>query len=233
MSIDLGDSMLEHNHFLIPDSYMLYGFHSSHSKGGLRKAGLWESNLEEARAASKNVPWDLKIPKVYWRGADNGKAYGVSNEEVWANLPKYYPRVELVRMSAQYPELIDAMLTHYSQGESDIERYKSIGLEDRLTHLRFSITDHVYFKYLISLDGWTSAWMRVPWILATNCVLLKQESLKVEWFDYALKPYVHYYPVKSDLSDLLQAIEYLEKNQDVAQEIIRNANKFVETYFDR
>ena len=26
MSIDLGDSMLEHNHFLIPDSYMLYGF---------------------------------------------------------------------------------------------------------------------------------------------------------------------------------------------------------------
>lgn len=26
MSIDLGDGLLEHNHFLIPDSYMLYGF---------------------------------------------------------------------------------------------------------------------------------------------------------------------------------------------------------------
>jgi len=65
----------------------------------------------------------------------------------------------------------------------------------------------VHYKYLVS-DGWT-----VPWILATNCVLLKQETLKVEWFDYALKPYVHYYPVKGDLSNLLEVIDYLEKHQ--------------------
>ena len=96
-----------------------------------------------------------------------------------------------------------------------------------------SIADHVKFKYLISLDGWTAAWMRVPWIMATNSLLIKQETLKVEWFDYALKPYVHYYPVKRDLSNLLEVIDYLEKHQEEAQEIIRNANKFVEEFFDR
>jgi len=180
--------------------------------------------LEEARAASQRISWSMKISKVYWRGADNGKEYGVENEKVWANLGKYYPRVELVRLSKNYPEKVDAMLTYFSNGKEDIERYKSIGLENHLTHKRFTITEHVNFKYLISVDGWTAAWMRVPWILATNSVLLKQESLKVEWFDYALKPYVHYYPVRRDLSDLLDAIDYLEKHQELAQEIVRNAN---------
>jgi hypothetical protein len=75
--------------------------------------------------------------------------------------------------------------------------------------------------------------MRVPWILASNSLLLKQESLKVEWFDYALKPKVHYYPIKSDLSDLLDAIEYLEAHQEEAKQIVRNANAFVEEFLSR
>jgi len=75
--------------------------------------------------------------------------------------------------------------------------------------------------------------MQVPWILATNSLLIKQETLKVEWFDYALKPYVHYYPVKRDLSNLLEVIDYLEQHQEEAQEITRNANKFVREYFTR
>jgi len=100
-------------------------------------------------------------------------------------------------------------------------------MEDQFVTKLVTITDYVKFKYLISLDDEAVSWMRVPEILSTNCVLLKQETLKVEWFDYALKPYVHYYPVKRDLSDLLEAIDYLEKHQEEAQEIIRNANRFV------
>jgi len=105
------------------------------------------------------------------------------------------------------------MLTQHSYDPNEVARYVAMGMEDRLTSKWSSIIDHVKFKYLISLDGWTAAWMRVPWILSTSCVLLKQDTLKVEWFDYALKPYVHYYPVKRDLSDLLEVIDYLEKHQ--------------------
>ena len=125
------------------------------------------------------------------------------------------------------------MLTQHSYDPNEVARYVAMGMEDRLTSKWSSIIDHVKFKYLISLDGWTAAWMRVPWILSTNCVLLKQDTLKVEWFDYALKPYVHYYPVKRDLSNLLEVIDYLEQHQEEAQEIIQNANKFVREHFTR
>ena len=31
--------------------------------------------------------------------------------------------------------------------------------------------DHLLYKYLPSLDGWSSAWLRVPWILESNSIL--------------------------------------------------------------
>jgi hypothetical protein len=67
-----------------------------------------------------------------------------------------------------------------------------------------SVKNHVRFKYLASLDGWTAAWLRPCWIMASNSLLLKQESNKVEWFYWNLIPYKHYIPVKHDLSDLLE-----------------------------
>ena len=134
-------------------------------------------------------------------------------EEIWVNLPRYFPRMELARLSAHYPDKIDAKLTHRDSDPSWNEYFRAIGIDNQFVDGWASIADHVKFKYLISLDGWTAAWMRVPWIMATNSLLIKQETLKVEWFDYALKPYVHYYPVKRDLSNLLEVIDYLEQHQ--------------------
>jgi len=36
------------------------------------------------------------------------------------------------------------------------------------------VSDHMRFKYLISVDGWTAAWMRPNWIMASNSLLIKQ-----------------------------------------------------------
>ena len=52
MSIDLGDSLLEHNKFLIPDSYMLQGFRFQDKIWTIRDSGLWEDNLKQSREAS-------------------------------------------------------------------------------------------------------------------------------------------------------------------------------------
>lgn len=55
----------------------------------------------------------------------------------------------------------------------------------------------------------------------------------MEWFDYALKPMIHYYPVKWDLSDLLEAVDFLEKNQGLAKHMVENANAFADAFFAR
>lgn len=54
--------------------------------------------------------------------------------------------------------------------------------------------------------------MRPPWIMASNSVLLMQETNKIEWFYHLLKPKVHYYPIMGNLSDFFEAIEFLRSN---------------------
>jgi hypothetical protein len=45
------------------------------------------------------------------------------------------------------------------------------------------------------------------------------------WFSYLLKPYVHYVPIKSDLSDLLKKINWCKKHNEKAKKIAANARE--------
>ena len=69
--------------------------------------------------------------------------------------------------------------------------------------------EQLQYKYLIAVDGWAAPWERVPAVLASNSLLLKQESPFVEWFYDLMIPGVHYVPVKYDLSDLVDKIKLL------------------------
>jgi hypothetical protein len=78
---------------------------------------------------------------------------------------------------------------------------------------RVSVQDHIKYKYLISIDGWTAAWFRPQWIMSSNSLFVKQESHKVEWFFHKFIHKKHYYPVSEDLSDLLEVYKYMESHQ--------------------
>ena len=39
--------------------------------------------------------------------------------------------------------------------------------------------DHVWNKFLLSIDGWSATWGRIPWMLYSNCLLVKQKSTTV------------------------------------------------------
>jgi hypothetical protein len=86
-------------------------------------------------------------------------------------------------LSSVYPEKIDAELTYlYEPGVR--ENLTKRGLDSKIAKNKVNIEDHMQYKYLISVDGWTSAWMRVPWILSSNSLLIKQNSKKVSWYDW-------------------------------------------------
>ena len=61
----------------------------------------------------------------------------------------------------------------------------------------------------------------------SNSLLLKQESTKVKWFYEDIKPDVHYISVKNDLSDLVDKVKWLRENDELAQNITRQARKLV------
>lgn len=134
---------------------------------------------------------------MFWRGADTGYSFYV--DEVWADLPNYYPRNYLVQLSAENPEIIDAKFT----GEKMRDHSRDdLGMRD-YSGPWVPIGEHMLYRWLLSVDGWTAAWLRPAWIMASNSVLLMQETNKIEWFYYRLEPKVHYYPVANNLSDLL------------------------------
>jgi len=66
----------------------------------------------------------------------------------------------------------------------------------------------------------------------SNSVMLRVESIGgcEEWFTSNIKPWVHYVPVKSDASDLVEKVKWLRDNDDKAKEISQTAREFVKTY---
>lgn len=66
------------------------------------------------------------------------------------------------------------------------------------------------WKYQLTVDGDTCAWVRFLYQMLSGSVPLKVETSKIEWFYKDIQPWVHYVPVKEDFSDLLENIEWLK-----------------------
>ena len=62
-------------------------------------------------------------------------------------------------------------------------------------------------------------------------VPLKVETPYGQWFYGALKPYRNYVPVKGDLSDVVEQVEWLRQNDHIAREIVQNNLAFASKYF--
>ena len=69
------------------------------------------------------------------------------------------------------------------------------------------------FKYQINIDGTVAAY-RLPYLLAGDSVVLKQESKYYEHFYKDLKANFHYFTYKQDLSDLINKIRWSMDNDD-------------------
>ena len=65
-------------------------------------------------------------------------------------------------------------------------------------------------------------------------LVLKVESLYTNanqlWFFPMIKEYVHYVPVKADLSDLKQQIDWCREHDDECRKIAENSFEFYEKY---
>ena len=74
------------------------------------------------------------------------------------------------------------------------------------------------YRYLINVAAVLSSWRLVD-MLATKSVLLLQESWDHELIMEWLVPWEHYVPISPGLSDLIEKVQWLERNQDIAESI--------------
>lgn len=187
------------------------------------------STLEDWRDSiikgSQVWPWEKKFSKAFWRGATKGALYKGETKEAGVytlgNLDNF-PRFLLSRLSKNNPDLIDAKFTDLVQINQEAAQYIiNLGLNSNY----YPIIDNAKFKYLISVDGNTYP-TSLSWQLFSNSVILKQDSPYIQWYSNELKPFVHYVPVAHDFSDIINKIYFLNDNQDLCLEIIKNANNF-------
>lgn len=211
------NSPYEMDKLLFPDAFFIKA----------NKNSNWGNLLKKIDQASINYPWEQKINKIFWRGAATGDFHDYTVE----NFDKL-PRLTISIFSKLYPDLIDANFSDYGKQipyntqEHSLRRFCKILFGTNPSFV--SESDHIKYKYLLSLDGNAATGTRVSWVMNSNSVLLKQDSAKIQWYYSALKPYYNYVPVNNNLTNILEQIKWMKANDDELRKIAKNAHNFIQ-----
>ena len=82
-------------------------------------------------------------------------------------------------------------------------------------------------RYVIFMEG-TEEWAdRLKLLLQLGSVVLMQELWCNEHYAWMLEPWVHYVPVRADLEDLMEKLEWAESHPQEAQQISENATELM------
>ena len=65
-----------------------------------------------------------------------------------------------------------------------------------------------------------------------SVILLVETEWKI-WYSDLLKPYVHYIPIKNDLSDIIDKIKWCRDNDEKCKEIAKNTKSFYNKYLEK
>jgi Glycosyl transferase family 90 len=91
------------------------------------------------------------------------------------------------------------------------------------------------YKYLVYVDGHCAA-SRYSILMRLGSVILKVQSHQVAdqlWYFPLLKPYQDHIPVKADLSDLAEKIEWCREHDEECRQIVENCQQIYTKYVAR
>lgn len=165
--------------------------------------GRWDEQREIIPRTAKSWPWEKKKNKGFFRGSRT------SSE-----------RDPLILLSRSNPELVDAEYTKNQAWKSEADTlHRPPAKEIRLE-------DHCDYKYLFNFRG-VAASFRFKHLFLCDSVVFHVGSAWLEFFYPAMKPWIHYIPVKEDLSDVRDLLEFAKENDDVVHEIAKRGRQFI------
>lgn len=175
-----------------------------------RESG-WHRDLREVNEKYEAIPWEAREEQAFWRGAASDKVYTLENY-------REKPRYRISRLSHQHPEVVNA---GFCRAPAEVSQAFS-----ELIVGNTPVSGHLIYKYLPVLDGWMCTFPGFQWRLLSGSLTLKQESDEVQYFYSALKPFVHYVPVKNNMDDLLEKILWAKEHDAECKAIAENARAF-------
>jgi hypothetical protein len=173
-----------------------------------------------------NLDWKKKKNICIFRGSASGCGITIENNM----------RLKAADISVDYPNLLDAKITKWNERD---KKYigKPIDTIDN-TSFRFQLGDTIStiekssYKYILNIDDHVSD-IGLSSELGMNSVILLVKSKYKLWFHNMLEEYVHYVPVKEDLSDLIVIIEWCKKHDKECKKIAENARNLYLTKLNK
>ncbi|KAJ7062767.1 glycosyl transferase family 90-domain-containing protein [Mycena amicta] len=169
------------------------------------------------------VTWADKKSILYWRGQSTGG---------WISGTNYhsFPRFKLLDI-ARDPKnapLMDVAVTAFYEHFCQLDGCDaaSIKKEYNITGENVPREDVYGYKYVLDVDG--NAFSGRYLGLLTSGSLVFKSTLFTEYFDQWLRPFEHYIPVRPDLSDLVERIEWARAHDAEARRIQKAGKEFVE-----
>lgn len=197
------------------------------------------------------VLWEAREPKLIWRGSPSNcftaecapaLAEGSNaamracaagpqgrvcrlDHETWLQMP----RGRLVWLSRFFPQGVDARFVLSGSDGLGAELRRFLEREGLIVE-RMHMSQQAAYKYVIAIEGAAAA-DRLYWQLFSGSVVLVPDS---PWSVFAvtdlLQPFVHYVPIRYDLSDLVEKVVWLQAHDDEARAIASNALSFAQRY---
>lgn len=199
-SLAFGRHIAEHRAVgLIPDFYYV------HSRG-----------YRDLRREALGAPaWGERLPIVAWRGSVTGTGPYSCADEI--------PRIRLALACRDMPAADVAIFDVHSTmaGVFSPEQIAACIAENGLGGDRWPLIRYGDHRYAVDIDGHANAWGLME-KLVLGCCVLKVETPYEQWYYQRLRAWVHYVPVKADLSDLAERIDWCRANDAQCAWIARN-----------
>ena len=166
-----------------------------------------------------NVPWASKNAIAVFRGTSTGS--GVT--------PSTNQRLRAFELGKQNPTYLDVGFTKWNLR---IRKHKTSKFLETIERSSYPTVPPLslqqqtdMYKYILTMEGHVAPY-RLSYELSSSSVILLVESRWKMWYSRWLKEYTHYIPIKSDLSDLIEKIEWCRTHDAECQTIVKNAQDF-------
>ena len=185
---------------------------------------------------SDRVEWDRKQETAIFRGSATGSVEFERNQ-----------RLQITKLDYEWnttkPGLLDAGIVSWNSRDKIDSNLTITYIKPSIMHEmdiflkpRIPMNKQLSYKYIINIDG-HSATNRFSYLLQSGCLILNVDSHYVignqRWYDHLIKPFVHYIPIKYDLSDLEEKILWCRNNDYKCKQIVKHAKDLYNMYFTK
>ncbi|MDX6807055.1 glycosyl transferase family 90 [Terrihabitans rhizophilus] len=177
------------------------------------------------RSENDDVPWESRSARITWVGASSGKG---TYDPVLAQVrPERGAARLLLCLALRDITDCEGGIVFMPPGEVTLDVLRRHGLASP----RVPEETWLGRKFAIDIDGQTNTWSNLLVRFHYGCCVLKVESQHGyrQWYYDRIKPWEHFIPVRADLSDLAEKIEWVRSHDARSHEIARNGRAFART----